>query len=165
MRLSEELLPCNQGGSLDSVEGYEAHVSTSSSFQGPLPPPNLLRAYNEAFPGCAERIVAMAEAESRERHEASRHERETRRLVIEGDVFSQKTGLILAFLLSVFVVSIGAFLIYTGHLAWGAGIVGFPLITLISLFIYGKRQQSSDLQKMIHQVEEDSPQADLPFPR
>jgi hypothetical protein len=90
----------------------------------------------------------MAEAESRARHEADRHERDSRRLVIESDVFSQKAGLVLAFILALFVIGIGAFLIYTGHLVWGAVIVGFPLIALVSLFIYGKHRQSIDLQEL-----------------
>lgn len=95
-----------------------------------------------------------------------RHERDSRRLIIESDVFSQKVGLLLAFLLAVLVISIGAFLIYTGHLAWGATIVGFPLIALISLFIYGQQQQSTDLQKMIQraEAEEDALQTRIAFP-
>ena len=36
-------------------------VSITQSFQGPLPPPGFLAKYNEAFSGCAERIVAMTE--------------------------------------------------------------------------------------------------------
>ncbi len=132
----------------DRIEAYGTHLSASSRWHGPLPPPHLLREYNEAFPGCAERIVAMAEAESRARHEADRHERDSRRLVIESDVFSQKAGLVLAFILALFVIGIGAFLIYTGHLVWGAVIVGFPLIALVSLFIYGKHRQSIDLQEL-----------------
>ncbi len=33
-------------------------------FQGPLPPPELLEAYNKIIPNGAERIVAMAEKQS-----------------------------------------------------------------------------------------------------
>jgi uncharacterized membrane protein len=33
-------------------------------WSGPLPPPGDLAAFNNAFPGCAERIVAMAERQS-----------------------------------------------------------------------------------------------------
>lgn len=36
---------------------------------GPLPPPEMLAAYKEAFPDCPERIVAMGERESRHRQE------------------------------------------------------------------------------------------------
>ena len=41
----------------------------SSSFSGPLPPPVMLREYNEVQPGMADRIVAMAEKQSAHRLE------------------------------------------------------------------------------------------------
>lgn len=36
-------------------------------FSGPLPPPDVLARYNDAFPDCAERIVAMAETQGNHR--------------------------------------------------------------------------------------------------
>lgn len=39
-----------------------------ASFQGPLPPPSILRGYDEIVPGAADRIVAMAEREQAHRH-------------------------------------------------------------------------------------------------
>ena len=40
-----------------------------SSFQGPLPPPDILRQYNDVIPDLAERIVRMTEMEQIHRHE------------------------------------------------------------------------------------------------
>jgi uncharacterized membrane protein len=37
------------------------HEVVAASFQGPLPPPSILRGYDEITPGAAERIIAMAE--------------------------------------------------------------------------------------------------------
>lgn len=42
---------------------------TSVEFMGPLPPPAMLKAYEESHPGCAERILRMAEAEQRNIHQ------------------------------------------------------------------------------------------------
>jgi uncharacterized membrane protein len=39
-----------------------------ASFQGPLPPPSILRGYDDIIPGAAERIIAMAEREQAHRH-------------------------------------------------------------------------------------------------
>ena len=74
----------DQSGALETVEsqpsGQIARVirqavrSELRLFAGPLPPPDLLKEYNEAFPGCAERIVAMAEKEQQHRHETSKQE-------------------------------------------------------------------------------------------
>ena len=44
-------------------------VKTELRYSGPLPPPEMLVRYNDAFPGCAERIVAMAEKQSQHRQE------------------------------------------------------------------------------------------------
>ncbi|MXY23205.1 MAG: DUF2335 domain-containing protein [Acidobacteria bacterium] len=52
----------------EGLERVSEHVSISQSFQGPLPPPGLLAKYNEAFPDCAERIVAMTEQQAAHRH-------------------------------------------------------------------------------------------------
>lgn len=44
----------------------ERHPSHSSiSYEGPLPPPSHLRAYEDVLPGLADRIVTMAETEQR----------------------------------------------------------------------------------------------------
>src|SRR5258708_6290391 len=44
-------------------------VKTELHYSGPLPPPEMLVGYNDAFPGCAERIVAMAERQSQHRQD------------------------------------------------------------------------------------------------
>jgi uncharacterized membrane protein len=41
----------------------------SKFFSGPLPPPDVLAEYNEAFQGAAERIVTMAESQLKHRQE------------------------------------------------------------------------------------------------
>ena len=43
-------------------------------FVGPLPPPDMLKAYNEVEPGLAARIIEMAEAEAQHRREREREE-------------------------------------------------------------------------------------------
>lgn len=60
----------------------------SFEFSGPLPPPQILRGYNDAFAGCAERIVAMAERQSA-------HRQEIEKMVIDGNCRAQSRGQIL----------------------------------------------------------------------
>ena len=38
-----------------------------SSFSGPIPPPNIIKGYEEILPGSADRIIAMAENQSKHR--------------------------------------------------------------------------------------------------
>lgn len=56
-----------------AIQGAQATqqiVARAESFAGPLPPPDLLKKYDEVLPGMAKRILAMAEEEQRIRHEA-----------------------------------------------------------------------------------------------
>ena len=66
-------------------------MAAAFSWSAPLPPPDLLKQYNEVFPGCAERIVAMAESQSSHRQQVESN-------VIAGNVTSQTTGLWLGFI-------------------------------------------------------------------
>lgn len=49
----------------------------STSFRGPLPPPDVLRGYNDILPGAADRIIRMAEREGD--HRRLYEQRELRR--------------------------------------------------------------------------------------
>ncbi len=44
------------------------HQQQAAFHQGPLPPPGMLAEYDSALPGCAERVVSMAEKEQSHRH-------------------------------------------------------------------------------------------------
>jgi uncharacterized membrane protein len=125
----------------------------ASFWSAPLPRPEVLAKYNEAFPGCAERIVAMAEQQSVHRHKIES-------AVINGNVYSQKAGLWLGFALALIVISSGAWLVYEGRVEWGAGFISIPLITLVSVFVLGKRDQN---RQLANSRPEDSQQK-LPFP-
>ena len=39
-------------------------TATATSFEGPIPPPQVLQQYNSIVPGAAERILLMAEKQS-----------------------------------------------------------------------------------------------------
>ena len=83
------------------------------------------------------------------------------RTVIRGNSRSQITGLWLAFVLVLIVVLSGAWLVHEGRVAWGAGFITIPLVSLTSIFVYGRRVQAKDLS-----TREDGPaqQKNLPFP-
>jgi Predicted membrane protein (DUF2335) len=59
--------PTESGGRVHQEEMFPGAVAFSESFAGPLPPPALLAEYEQALPGLAERIVAMAENEGNHR--------------------------------------------------------------------------------------------------
>lgn len=52
----------NDGEDQQAVTG--AILAVTRSFEGPLPPPDILAGYEDVLPGSAERILLMAEQES-----------------------------------------------------------------------------------------------------
>ena len=88
----------------EAIDRVSERVSITQSFQGPLPPPGLLAKYNEAFPDCAERIVAMTEQQLTHRHAL-----ESR--AIDGKLTAERRGQTLGFILALTVVIGGGVLI------------------------------------------------------
>ena len=76
-------------------------------FSGPLPRPQTLKEYDEIIPNGAERIMSMAE-------EQSRHRRDMEALMIRGNVRSQRHGLTASFTLNLTALVSGTFLAYNG---------------------------------------------------
>lgn len=60
-------------GQSEVVDSDVVHTEVQSvQFSGPLPPPEILQRYNQVLPSAAERILAMAEAQSVHRKELER---------------------------------------------------------------------------------------------
>ena len=68
----------------------------------------------------------------------------------------------LNFVLAVLVITLSAILIYHGQLAWGVGLVGVELISLVGLFILGRSTREPILTE---QEYKDEHQPSLPFPK
>ena len=113
-------------------------VSRQYSFSGPLPPPEVLEKYNQALPGAAERILAMAEQQSR-------HRQTIETTVINSNAFVQKVGPFLGFIVAMTAVVGGIVLILKGKDGYGLASIIAPLAGLAGVFIYGKQRQNKEL--------------------
>src|SRR5260370_27953938 len=80
----------------------ELRITTVQQFSGPLPHPDLLKGYNGAFPGCAERVMAMAERQSA-------HRQQLERIVVEGKCNAQTRGQWFAFILAFVIICGGGY--------------------------------------------------------
>ena len=65
-----------------------------SEFSGPIPPPNIIKGYEEILPGSADRIIAMAECQAR-------HRQEMERKIIYTESRDSLLGILFAFVLGV----------------------------------------------------------------
>ena len=110
---------------------------TTIAWQGPLPPPRALQAYDEVIPGAADRILRMAENQAAHRIQMDR-------VAIQSEVRSSTWGLIAGFLLSAGVIGGGIYLIAAGHDWAGSVLIGFDLATLAGIFVYGTRSRIAE---------------------
>jgi uncharacterized membrane protein len=108
-------------------------MTMSASFEGPIPPPEILEGYERVLPGLADRIMTMAETQSAHRHGLERG-------VILFDKIKSVIGLCFAFLIVIAGFGAAVYLALHGQ-AVTAGIftVG-PLATIAGIFIYQKQE-------------------------
>lgn len=112
-------------------------VHQSQSFSGPLPPPDILKKFDEVVPGAAERIIKMAE-------EQSAHRKDLERKVIESDIARSKWGQVLGFFIAITGLAISAIIAIYGS-AIAGGIIGVgTLASLVGVFMYGSSSRSKE---------------------
>lgn len=106
---------------------------------GPLPAPDDLVRYNDAFDGCAERIVAMAERQSQHRQEleSATNKANNRR---------ETQGQWMAFVVSLFVIGGGILLIHNDKPTTGFVAILLPVATLAATFIAKRSSERKQIQ-------------------
>src|SRR5579862_2888708 len=80
---------------------------SATSWSGPLPAPADLEHYNRVFPGCAERIMAMAESQSA-------HRQSLEKATVLGNLRQATRGQYIGAFLAAFATLGGVYLLATG---------------------------------------------------
>ncbi len=106
-------------------------------FSGPLPPPDVLTEYNNAFPGAAERIVIMAEKQMAHRHGLED-------VVVSSNSRAELTGQIIAAALSAIAILGGIYLAAHDKPLSGLGIILVDVASLAGIFVYARSAQSKE---------------------
>lgn len=113
-------------------------VRKASSFSGPVPPPEILKGYNEVLQNGAERILMMAEKQSNHRMQLEDH-------AIKEELKQSRLGQVFGFILGLVGFGLATTLAMFNHEAI-AGIFGTTTILgLVTVFVLGKRAQQKDL--------------------
>ena len=109
----------------------------AATYSGPIPPAEQLKQYEDICEGAANRILAMAEAQSLHRQSIESN-------VIKSNTRNSLLGVIFAFVLGLTTICGGMFLAYNG-LPWPGALLGSAgLIGLVSVFIYGTRSNREE---------------------
>ena len=96
--------------------------------------------YNQAVPDFAERIIVMAEAQSK-------HRQELESKVIESDINNSKLGLHYGLIIGLAAVIGGTICILYGHEVGGSIIGGTGLTGLVGVFVYGSRSRRKEREQ------------------
>ncbi len=138
--------------SAQSVRRTTSELAVSTfEFSGPLPPPQLLKSYNDAFAGCAERVVAMAERQSE-------HRQKLETMVIESNCNAQSRGQWFAFVLALVVICGGVYLLAQGKSVQGFSAIIIAVASLIGALVYSHTEQKKERERKLRPL----PQAPRP---
>ena len=117
------------------------YAQTISQFtSGPIPNPELLEKYNEIIPDGADRIMKMAETQSK-------HRQNLETVVITGGNSRANLGVVFAFVFAMTIALVGGTLIYFDKTIQGMIFAGVGLTGIVYLFIYGTRSQKEERQR------------------
>lgn len=119
-------------------------ASSLQQFSGPMPPPALLRHYEEICPGSADRMLRMAEQEAE-------HRRKTETTVVEAQInhynrqFTEaRSGQVCALIITLAALAGGVYTAIQGHEIAG-GVIGVGGIGgIVTTFVFGRRSRDSD---------------------
>lgn len=114
----------------------------SANFQGPIPPPSILKGYAEVIPSAPERILAMAESQSA-------HRQELEKMVIQGDSLRSTRGQLFGFIVAMTVVIGGIGMIFAGKDVLGLSAILGSLATLTGVFVYGSNARRKEREKKL----------------
>ncbi len=106
-------------------------IMTKTSFSGPIPPPELLKGYEEVLNGSAERILRMAENQSK-------HRQEIEKLVITSQMKQTERGQYFGLGIGIFGLILGFVLTILGHSTVAGILFTTTIIGLVSVFVIGK---------------------------
>lgn len=112
----------------------------TSQFQGPIPPPELLREYEAIVPGAADRIITVME------NQAS-HRMFLERTVITGDSMRAYLGIAAGFISTLTLFGLATWLIATGHGAEGVAMATANIAALVGVFVHGTRMRQQEREE------------------
>jgi uncharacterized membrane protein len=119
----------------DKTDSSLLRVRREQYFVGPLPPPNILKQYDDVVPGAANRIITVFENENEHRHGLERK-------IVKTESRDSLLGVVSAFILCIVALIGCIFLISSGHEVYGIILGGFGLTGLATTFIVGRNSEN-----------------------
>lgn len=131
--------PAEVLGGLDAAQMEVVAAMRTESYSGPLPPPQVLAAYEDVLPGGARRIFERFEVQSDHRIDIEMR-------VVDSGNAAQTRAQWLAFFLLLSLIGLAAYAASLGQSVAAVLIAPSTLTGGASVFIIGKRAQARDLE-------------------
>ena len=93
--------------------------------------------YEHILPGSAERILSMAESQSKHRHTQESK-------FLDSSLINTRIGMIFGFIISMTTIISGVFLIFFDKSTEGLSTILGSLVALVGIFIYSKKKDSAE---------------------
>ena len=116
----------------------------ASFVRGPLPPPAILKEYEEISPGLAGKIVSMAEVEGLHRRQMEEKALNANIESMHKQFQESRVGQIFALVVTLAFLIGGTYTAVNGHGAAGTIIGSVGLGTIVTSFIVGRKTQTGE---------------------
>ena len=123
------------------VVQIEQHVAY---YSGPLPPPEMMRGYEEVQPGSADRILATMEREQKQR------------------ATYENRGLLFGFLAAMALIALSAYVVSLGFAAASVGVIVTSIASTAGTFVYSNHSRRQELREKREALQNPSSQPELP---
>jgi uncharacterized membrane protein len=112
----------------------------AESTSGPLPPPSMLKGYEDVLPGAADRIFTLMEQQSA-------HRQELERVALDRNSRSRDRGQFFAFVLCALVIVGGFVAIYLGQSLVGMAAILIAIGGVAATFLTTRQRQQQQLEE------------------
>ena len=135
-----EMCQDEQKGHAQVVNRHQAQIQvTQTRFEGPLPAPQILKGYDDIYPGAAKIIID-------DFRENAKYIREANRKAIEAQIATEKRGQYMAYSILLLILIVVGISLMMGNVTF-AGASGFAFLALAAINFLKLNNSSKDNKK------------------
>ena len=131
----------NQEGEPREYIQLDARIERTS---GPIPPPGMLRGYEDVLPGSADRILSMAEREQKYQ------------------IAYSILGLLLGFVAALLLIALSAYVVSLGFAWQSVGLIICSIAGTAGTFVYSNRSRRQELRERRQALQNPQSTPELP---
>ncbi|EAC2128464.1 DUF2335 domain-containing protein [Escherichia coli] len=118
------------------LDSPQVRAIVCQHFQGPVPPPSMLKKYDQLVPGLANRLVELTEKEQAHRHKT-----------VADSIDIARDGQTKAFWLAILIILAATVFGVMGETVLAGTLVSIDLVALVTAFIVGKHYSKQELDQ------------------